>query len=76
MTTGFCPHPLMTRSELADLLRVSVETVDRWRRRGRLRGVQVVAGGRVRFRAEDVEALIDPEMRPPHPARAHELEWS
>jgi excisionase family DNA binding protein len=52
----------MTRREVADLLRVSVETVDRWRRRGRLPGVQVVAGrGAVRFRAEDVEALLEPE---------------
>jgi len=66
----------MTRREVADLLRVSVETVDRWRRRGRLPGVQVVAGrGAVRFRAEDVEALLDPETQPPHPARRDELEW-
>ena len=63
----------LTRRELADLLRVSTSTVDRWRARGLLRPVQVTPGGRVVFRVEDVEALLDAPR--PHPADPRELDW-
>ncbi|MFL5943680.1 MAG: helix-turn-helix transcriptional regulator [Gaiellaceae bacterium] len=66
---------LLTRRELADTLRVSLSTIDRLRRRGVLRPVRLVPNGAVRFRAADVEALLDLETRPPHTARAEELSW-
>jgi excisionase family DNA binding protein len=69
-------RPLLTKRELADLLRCSPRTVDRLRSRGLIAAVKFTPGGRVAFRREDVEALLDPEMRPPYPARADELEWS
>lgn len=76
MDTQTVPRPLLTRAELADLLRVSTSTVDRLRRRGLIRPVQLAPGGRVGFRVEDVETLLSPEGREPHPARRDELDWS
>jgi Helix-turn-helix domain len=75
MTTTDAPSGvLLTRLELADLLRISVSTVDRLRVRGVLRPVQLVPNGRVGYRVEDVEALLDAPPQP-HPARPSELEW-
>ena len=73
-TTDAPSRALLTRHELADLLRVSTSTVDRLRARGVIRPVQLVPNGRVGYRAEDVEALLDapPEL---HPARPSELDW-
>jgi excisionase family DNA binding protein len=58
MSPNVARHALVTRRELADLLRVSVRTVDRHVRRGVLEPVQLVPGGRVCFRAADVARLI------------------
>lgn len=55
METQSVPRTLVTRRELADLLRVNTSTIDRWRRRGLIRPVQFARGGAVRFKAEDVE---------------------
>jgi predicted site-specific integrase-resolvase len=75
MTTTDAPsRALLTRRELADLLRVSLSTVDRLRVRGVIRPVQLVPNGRVGYRVEDVEALFDAPPEP-HPARPSELEW-
>lgn len=49
---------LLTKPELARLLRCSERTVDRLRASGRLRAVQLVPGGRVRFRHDDVDRLL------------------
>ena len=49
---------LLTRAELAEVLRVSTRTVDRLAERGVLRPVRLVPGGAVRFRTDDVEALL------------------
>jgi excisionase family DNA binding protein len=65
----------VTRRELADVLRVSIRTVDRLARRGVIRPVQLVPGGRVGFRVEDVERLLAEEPRSPMHARRDELEW-
>ena len=54
------PNPvnrgLMTRQEVADLLKVSVRSVDRLRENGALPAVMVLTN--VRFRVDDVEALL------------------
>ena len=53
---------LLTANEVAEALAVSVATVRRWERSGVLRGVRI---GRVlRFRAADVDALIDGHSSP------------
>jgi excisionase family DNA binding protein len=75
LDTDTVPRPLLTRAELADVLRVSTSTVDRLRRRGQIRTVQLARGGRVGFRVEDVEALLEPEGREPHAVRNGELDW-
>lgn len=48
---------LLTRGEVAVLLRVSVETVDRLRRQGALRATTI--GQATRYRPRDVRRLID-----------------
>lgn len=47
---------LLTASEVAEALRVSLATVTRWRKDGTLSGHKI--GGVLRFRREDVETLI------------------
>jgi excisionase family DNA binding protein len=68
-------RPLLTKTEVARLLRCSPRTVDRLRGRGLLDAVQFTAGGRVAFRREDVESLLEPENREPRPADPSELIW-
>lgn len=51
---------LLTRAQVADLLSVSVDTVDRHTAAGRLRCVRV--GRLVRYRPADVEAFVDGNM--------------
>jgi excisionase family DNA binding protein len=75
MSVNVAPCTLLTRQELADVLRVNVRTVDRLQRRGLIAPVQLVRGGRVRFRHDDVERLLTPETRDPLPARPDELDW-
>jgi excisionase family DNA binding protein len=48
---------LMTKSEVADQLQVSLRTVDRLRTTGNLKSLRV--RGTVRFHPEDVRAFID-----------------
>jgi hypothetical protein len=48
---------LLTKSDVADRLAVSVRSVDRLRARDLLPALKVL--GTIRFRAEDVESLID-----------------
>jgi excisionase family DNA binding protein len=48
---------LLDKAEVADLLKVSVRTVDRLRLSSELKAVPV--RGRVRFRPEDVNAFIN-----------------
>ena len=75
MTNTVALRPLLTKKELADLLRCSPRTVDRLRARGLIDAVKFSPRGRVAFRREDVEALLDPETREPHPADPSELVW-
>jgi hypothetical protein len=74
-TTDVPTRALLTRAELADVLRVSLSKVGRLRRRGVLRPVQLVPNGRVGHRVEEVAALLDapPSPYPPDPS---ELNWS
>ena len=75
MATNVETGRLLTRREAARTLGLSVRSIDRLRERGRLPGIQILQGGRVRYRAEDVEALLEPELREPPPARPDELDW-
>ena len=56
---------LLTTSEVADRLRVSVATVNRYAREGDLAAIQL-PGGQRRYRSEDVDALL----APPEPTEA------
>ena len=56
--TSAGPCALMTRREVADLLRCSTATVDRLAKRGVLSPVRLVPRGRVTYRAADVERLV------------------
>jgi len=76
MTTNVAIRRLLNRRQAAEVLGLSVRSIDRLRERGRLPGIQIVPGGRVLYRPDDVEALLEPENREPHPARSDELEWS
>jgi excisionase family DNA binding protein len=75
MTMNGAIRRLLSRREAAEALGLSVRSVDRLRERGRLPGVQIIPGGRVRYWAEDVEALLEPEAREPYPANLSELVW-
>lgn len=48
---------MLTREEVAGLLKVSLRTVDRLRTRGELKAVKVM--GTIRFKAEAVQAFIE-----------------
>lgn len=50
------PEPLLTADDVARLLAVSLRSVRRWTREGRLRGVKV--GRKFRFRADDVKQAM------------------
>lgn len=50
---------LLTTSEVADRLRVSVATVNRYAREGDLPAIQL-PGKQRRYRSEDVDALLSP----------------
>ena len=52
-------QPLLTIDQVCERLALSRETVRRLIREQRLAAVQFVPGGHLRFRAEDVEALIE-----------------
>jgi len=75
MATSVESLALLSREEAAAILGVSVRSVDRLRECGRLPAVQFTRRARVRYRSEDVEALLEPETRGPHPVRASELDW-
>ena len=47
---------MLTRAEVADLYRVSTDTVARWEKRGYLTPIKL-PGGLVRYRAEQVHSL-------------------
>ena len=50
------PEPLLTTDQVADLLQISRRSVERLEESGRLASVRI--GRLVRYRREDVEALI------------------
>lgn len=56
------PKLLLTR-DIADLLHVSDRCVEGWRQRGTGPAYIKLAGGRVRYRREDVEAWIKTNRR-------------
>jgi excisionase family DNA binding protein len=49
---------LVSRKQAAEALAVSTDTLRRWQREGRIAAVRV--GARIRFKREDVEALLRP----------------
>jgi excisionase family DNA binding protein len=54
---------LLTTPEVAEVLRVSPRTIDRWAAEGRLRRFHL-APGSVRYRADDILALLDNDHEP------------
>lgn len=50
-----------TRDEAAEYMRVSVFTIDRWARDGRITRRKVEGIRSVRFTREDLDALVSPE---------------
>lgn len=51
-------HKWLSKRQVQDGFGVSERTLDRWVERGQLRAYRV--GGRVRFKAEDVDAFAVP----------------
>ena len=56
------PH-LLTARELADVLGLSVETILRWVRQGKLPAIRL-PGGAIRFREDEVEGWLQSGRRP------------
>lgn len=64
------PEPLLTVKEVASVYRVEPRTIQRWAKTGRLKAVPTPGGRLKRFRAADVEALLnDPAQNENEPAR-------
>jgi excisionase family DNA binding protein len=55
--------PFLTTSEAADLLRVQARTIQYWAKSGRISALRISGRG-VRFKREDVLALLLPGARP------------
>jgi excisionase family DNA binding protein len=51
--------PLLTAAEVGALFRVDPETVRRWGRRKKLTEITTPGGRHKRFRADEVEALLE-----------------
>lgn len=58
-TFRYMADELLTTAEVADLLRVTRQTLTRWRKDGKLPAVKI--GRLVRFKRSDVEALLTTE---------------
>ena len=56
---GMKREKVLMRREVAEILRVSIQTVDRLRKQGKLRALPLSTRGAVRFSAEDVDALLN-----------------
>ena len=53
-------QPLLTRSQVADLLQISTRTVIRWTNDGTLPCTRLGPDGRtIRYRRQDVDALVE-----------------
>jgi len=52
------PETLRTRKEAASLLRVSLSTLERWERSGRLAPVRL-SPGTIRYRRDDIDQLLE-----------------
>jgi excisionase family DNA binding protein len=55
--------PFLTTEEAADLLRVKPRTIQYWEKSGRISALRISGRG-VRFRREDVLALVGTDPRP------------
>jgi excisionase family DNA binding protein len=55
--------PFLTTSEAADLLRVQARTIQYWAKSGRISALRISGRG-VRFKREDILALISSDPRP------------
>jgi excisionase family DNA binding protein len=53
--------PLLTPAEVAGLFRVSVKTLNRWARDGRIGSIRTLGGHR-RYRESEVRALLEGEQ--------------
>jgi excisionase family DNA binding protein len=64
MSTNSQVVPLLTTAETAARLGLSPHTIRKWSKTGKLPGIYLSERS-VRFRVEDVEALIDEHVRVP-----------
>jgi excisionase family DNA binding protein len=55
--------PFLTTSEAAELLRVQPRTIQYWEKSGRIKALRISGRG-IRFKREDVLALISSDPRP------------
>lgn len=53
---------LYTANEVCEMLDVSVQTLWRWRKSGKLRAVKI--SGAVKFRGKDIEKLLEEYLEP------------
>ena len=56
------PGDLLIATEAAELLRVTVKTLERWEKAGRLDAIRL-PGGHRRYRRSDLEALLSDDSR-------------
>ena len=55
------PDKLLSKAEVADILNLSVRSIDRLRARGMLPAMKILNA--VRFKWEDVQALLDAQRQ-------------
>ncbi|MER7212417.1 helix-turn-helix domain-containing protein [Streptosporangium sp. NPDC000239] len=59
------PEPLLTVKEVAAVYRVAPRTIQRWAKTGALKAVPTPGGRLQRFRAADVEGLLNDDAPTP-----------
>lgn len=58
------PEPLLTVKEVASVYRVEPRTIQRWAKKGQIKAITTPGGRLRRFRAADVEALLQCDDQP------------
>jgi len=59
MTTNLLDNELLTLREVASLLRVSMLTIKRWGKKGKIPFIRINSRGDRRFRREDILKIIN-----------------
>lgn len=58
---------LLTPAEVAELVKVSTQTIKRWFHRGKIAAI-MLPNDQLRFRREDIEALMTPQVMTSFPS--------